>query len=336
MNPNQSSPTPTDAQQEAAEAPDGYALIQGIHGSGKRGPAWREPATWLTVGFPSRHRVRLLHHPGAEDLRRRLEGNRITRAFHHEITVWTCELLALRILHTPGVSIPGVPRYCTVWDREQADEVFAALVRAHISPVPTPAHIRRAIDWHRKNRRRSADEPLPPEESWWPEAAEMFSREKRTQGVPDVDDLIPAAIRAVEEVPGIAALHRRRPGVHWLVDDFQEITPAAYDLLTLPAGPEGSVTVTANRDESVGMHPGSSPAMLERFLLEGPHGGQPPPARTPGSGLGWWWWKGARSTSTAAICWPRPSGVTNRCVSPGRTWPSSMTGGPSTRSAPWS
>ncbi len=266
--------TPTDAQREAAEEPGGYVLIQGIHGSGKTRTLVYRVEDLVDRGVPTAaiECVSCTIH-GAGDLERRLESNETTRAYHQEITVWTWEPLALWILRTPGVPVPGVPRDCPVWDREQADEVFSALVRAHISPVPKPAPIRRAIDWHRRNRSRSADEPLPPEEPWWRGAADTFSREKRTQGVLDVDDLIPAAIRAVEEVPGIAALYRRRPGAHWLVDDFEEITPAAYDLLILLAGPGGSVTVAVNPDEAVGVHPGSSPAMLRRFLLEpGPRG----------------------------------------------------------------
>ena len=157
--------TPTDAQREAAEAPGGYVLIQGIHGSGKTRTLVYRVDDLVDRGVPTAaiECVSCTIH-GAGDLERRLESNETTRAYHQEITVWTWELLALWILRTPGVPVPGVPRDCPVWDREQADEVFSALVRAHISPVPKPAPIRRAIDWHRRNRSRSADEPLPPEE----------------------------------------------------------------------------------------------------------------------------------------------------------------------------
>ena len=268
-------PTTLDPDQErAAGAPERFVLITGVPGSGRTYTLVETIASLLKNGAtPDQIRSLACTTHGKLDLEDRLELNPVTREVLSEIMVAPFPELALNILHTPGVDIPGAPRGFTLWDRRQADQAFEDLIAAHFDPAPQPQAIRRAIAWAHLNRERHADEPLPPEERWWLEAVELVSHRKRQDGVLAYDDLVPAAISAMKSVPGVADRHRNQRDVHWGVDDFQEITPAQYDLLMLGLGPEGSITVSYNADGAVGVSPGASPAMLDQFVLEaGPRG----------------------------------------------------------------
>ena len=266
--------TPDPDQKRAAGAPEKFVLITGVPGSGKTDTVVETIASLLNNGAtPDLVRCIACTTHGKLDLEHRLELHPATRECHSEIAVCSFPELALDILDTPGVDIPGAPRGFTLWVRHQADQAFGDLVMAHFDPPPAARAIRRAIDWARINRERSADEPLPAEERWWLEAVELLSHRKMEDGVLAWDDLVPAAISAMKSVPRVADRHRNQRDVHWLVDDFQEITPAQYDLLMLGLGPDGSITVSYNADEAVGVSKGASPAMLDRFVLEpGPRG----------------------------------------------------------------
>ena len=261
--------TPDSGQQRAANAPEEYVLITGGPGSGKTDTLVETIGALLNRGVPP-DKINIIgcttH--GERDLDRRLARHPGTRAFHPQITVVSFIEWALDILDTPGVDIPGALRGFTLWDRRQADQAFEDLVVANFDPAPAPRAIRRAIDWAHVNRERSAGDPLHADESWWLEALDLVSRQKRIDGVLAWDDLIPAAISAIASVPGVAERHRNQQDVHWVIDDFQEITPAQYDLLMLCRGPGGSITVSYNDDEAVGASKGASPALLDRFLLE--------------------------------------------------------------------
>ena len=57
---------------------------------------------------------------------------------------------------------------------------------------------------------------------------------------------------------------------HWLVDDFQNMTPAGYRLLRLVAGPDASITVAADANQAIGSWRGADSGLINRFRREHP------------------------------------------------------------------
>ncbi len=62
----------------------------------------------------------------------------------------------------------------------------------------------------------------------------------------DVDDLIPLAIGVVQQT----GLFRLPPDGHLLVDDYQDLTPMGYQLVSLVGAATDSVTVSADENLS--------------------------------------------------------------------------------------
>ena len=82
--------------------------------------------------------------------------------------------------------------------------------------------------------------------------------------------MVPFAFRAMDknrEFRESIALKLYR---HLLIDDFQDLAPAEYEMVRWLTGPERSVTVAVNSNESVGMSKGADDGLLQAFRLDYP------------------------------------------------------------------
>ncbi len=85
----------------------------------------------------------------------------------------------------------------------------------------------------------------------------------------DFDDLLLYAVRLLQENPEVKEKYNRR-FEHILVDEFQDTNRAQYELLRLLAGPQASLFVVGDEDQSIYRWRGADYHNVERFQQDYP------------------------------------------------------------------
>ena len=178
--------------------------------------------------------------------------------------------------------LPGEP--CAV---ESYHSLGLALLRAHGALLGLPAGLRVAEEGERRDALAAAlgissrqagrllravsaakrGGPAPAGEEV--AAAAALERLGRANGWVDFDDLILRAVDLLERHPEIAAKWRERFR-HISADEFQDIDPAQYRLLTLLAGPAGNLCVIGDPDQAIYGFRGADAACFARFAADYP------------------------------------------------------------------
>ncbi len=105
--------------------------------------------------------------------------------------------------------------------------------------------------------------PLAEDDPLFVEAYKSYEALLGLHGLWDYDDLILEAIRLLT-IPDIREKFRcSRPYV--LVDEFQDVSPAQYELLRLMAHEMGEITVIGDPNQAIYGFRGASPEFLDRF-----------------------------------------------------------------------
>ena len=115
-----------------------------------------------------------------------------------------------------------------------------------------PGKLDAAWRWYRLNRSRHADRPLPAEEPWWRISADSYDGDKRLEGVVDVDDLVPLALKVMQDLPAIRELWLQTYD-HYVMDDCQNFSAAETDLLIELTRGNRAVTAAASPNQAVGL-----------------------------------------------------------------------------------
>ena len=262
-------------QQGAAQAGDGPVLIEGGHGSGKTHVVLARTGILLDRGVPPHDIACItgtLH--GAADLRRRLSEFSKTKEVYARMFIGTMVDLALLFLRSHGIQVGQSPHPFTVRSRRQAAAAFYDVAReAHRTHAKEAlkeqklksGELERAWRWYQMNRTRHADSPLLPELPWWLDARNNYDEEKNFEGVLDVLDLVPLALRVMDRQEDIKRSWQTLFS-HFLVDDSQNLSAAETDLFTELISPARAVTATASPNERSGF--ASDPGFWERLGLE--------------------------------------------------------------------
>ena len=122
------------------------------------------------------------------------------------------------------------------------------------------------------NRARHADSPLPPELPWWVDARNNYDEDKNVEGILDVLDLVPLALRVMDRQEDIQQSWQTMY-THFLVDDLQNLSSAETDLLIELIPPTRAVTATASPNERIGF--ATDPESWGRLVLDMGLRGQP-------------------------------------------------------------
>ena len=109
--------------------------------------------------------------------------------------------------------------------------------------------------------------PLPPEAI--AEVMVRFQQEKQRRRVVDFDDLIMLAIRDLRAVPGYADAIRWRYR-HLFVDEFQDVNPLQYELLSQWRGSRDDLFVVGDPNQAIYGWNGADPQLLTRFVRREP------------------------------------------------------------------
>ena len=262
-------------QQMAVQAGDGPVLIEGGHGSGKTHAVVARIGILLDRGMPPDEIACItgtLH--GTADLRRRLSEFSKTKEVYGRMFIGTMVDLALLLLRSHGIQVGQSPHPFTVRSRQQAAAAFYDVAReahrTHAKEVLKEQKLKsgeleRAWRWYQMNRTRHADSPLLAELPWWLDARNSYNGEKDCEGVLDVLDLVPLALRVMDRQEDIQQSWQTLFS-HFLVDDFQNLSAAETDLLMELTLPARAVTATASPNERIGF--ATDPESWERLGLE--------------------------------------------------------------------
>ena len=261
-------------QQMAVQAGDGPVLVEGGHGSGKTHAVVARIGILLDRGVPPDDIACItgtLH--GTADLRRRLAEFSKTQEVYDSMFIGTMVDLALLLLRSHGIQVGQSPDPFTVRNRRQAAAAFYDVAReAHRTRGKAlkeqklkPGQLERAWRWYQMNRTRHADSPLLPALPWWADARNNYDEEKAFEGVLDVLDLVPVALRIMDRQEDIQQSWQTMY-THFLVDDFQNLSAAETDLLMALTLPARAVTATASPNERIGF--ATDPEFWVRLGLE--------------------------------------------------------------------
>ena len=276
--------SPLDPQQRAAaEATVGPVLIHGGPGVGKTHTIVARVGALLNTGAPPQEITCITHSDwGAQDMLRRLLQTPGIAKQARQVRFRTIQWWALEILRRDGAEVLGLSRSFRVWRRQRtADTIRDQGFRLQSPAQPifrkigdgdyrtTENAINNIMMWRGLNEARGPEHAVGAPDIWT-RTMGAYSEEKHKNGVLDLDDLIPMAIRAMETDPQIRAAWQKSRSLHLLVDDYQDITPAKHHFLTLMTGPSGSITVAADTNQSIELRWGADCGLLDRFLKDWP------------------------------------------------------------------
>ena len=256
--PNQTSPV---------TAPIGPVLIQGDAGTGKTHTLAARIAVWLKRGDDPTGIVCLTLSTGGPDVILK----KIRDFLPPDVIPWgvfagTPEQLSLKLLRMRGMEVLGRSPHFTVWQRNDAIGIISGLLDGNPRNLGTRrAEAGRILRWLWLDQAGFPDEHITSNKPEWSGLAEIYRNEKFRQVAVDLGDLIPLVNAALERDRTFGDMAR-----HLLIDDFQDLIPAAYRMATLLAGPERSLTITLNPNEALHRDQGARDRVLQFFKLEHP------------------------------------------------------------------
>ena len=127
-------------------------------------------------------------------------------------------------------------------------------------------NVRRILEWHSRNRTRTDLPPIPPVDEVWRELRDKYTAAKHRQNALDGPDLLDVFVGTLREYPEVRDVWRQHYVQHLLIDDFQDVTPAQYELVRLLAGPGDSVVVAADPNSAVLSRRGGDSWVIGQFL----------------------------------------------------------------------
>ena len=108
---------------------------------------------------------------------------------------------------------------------------------------------------------------LPCTQEWIPELIRTYDAYMQGRGWLDFDDMILRCQSLLMERPDILRMWRER--FRWiLVDEFQDVSPAQYQVLALLAAPADNLFIVGDDDQSIYGFRGADPLMMKRFLAD--------------------------------------------------------------------
>ena len=236
-------------QRTAATSNKPLVAVTGGPGSGKTRALLGRLSFLLASGVEPLSVVLVTSTWGAvEDIRRRWRAD-LGIAAAPDFMTSTPLALAYSVLRTyaPVIELQAPD---TVWGHEEARQVIGLQTNDWVGREMGPKEAMEVLWWAQSWARGSVAMPRR-EEPDWAEVVEQYTDLKRQQSVLDVDDLVPTAIRVLEEMT--------RRGLQWphmqwgymVIDNLEDMTVQDWRLLKMLARPGGSLTVGINLNERV-------------------------------------------------------------------------------------
>ena len=162
-----------------------------------------------------------------------------------------------KFLRPYATSLAHLPDNFTIWTRGQSLTALARIVES--DPQNQTARRRQAdpslpslvLDWISANAHLNPRQRAPAPRDEWEGYAAAYRREKETQHSLDHTDLLVATRDALMEESDVRRWHGNYLTRHLLVDNFEDLGPLEYELIRLMSGPEQSVCVAMDPNQSV-------------------------------------------------------------------------------------
>ena len=264
-------PNPLDRQQQAAAgSPVGPVFIDGAPGTGKTHTLRARVATLLKAGAdPSSIVVLTKTTLAAEEFAVALADILEMDGRVAGITLGTFHAYARNFTRRFGALALDIDPDYTLWGPDQC--LLALEQLAGDRPEATGAGIshrdaRRIRGWLSRNRTRVDLPPIPPADDIWRELRDAYAAAKRQQHALDADDLLDVVVGTLRKYPKARDAGRQHGLQHLVIDDFQDVTPAQYELVRLLAGPEDSVVVAVDWNSAVLSSRGGDSWLIGQFL----------------------------------------------------------------------
>lgn len=259
-------------QKEAVTAPPGPILVLAGPGSGKTLVLTHRIAYLIRHWGVPPFRVLAVTftNKAAREMRERTEhllGGRL-----HGVTIGTFHSVCARILRQDGERV-GLGRGFVIYDSGDQRNIVRTVIRQLNldEKLYPPAAAHAAIS-------RAKNELLPPEEfpvhsyrdEIYQRIYEAYQKALRANQGVDFDDLLMLVVQLLREHPDVREAYQRR-WQHLLVDEFQDTNMAQYEIVRLLAGPEQSVFVVGDEDQSIYAFRGADYRNVMRFRQDFPN-----------------------------------------------------------------
>ncbi|MDH3294424.1 MAG: ATP-dependent DNA helicase UvrD2 [Acidimicrobiia bacterium] len=257
------------AQLEAVTAPAGRLVVVAGAGSGKTRVLTRRIAWRVTRGETDPNRVLALtftRRAGAElRQRQRRLGLRDT------VPAGTFHSFALSQLRQRWAEKRTVPPTLINSKVRLLSQICRA--PAGVAMVDVAAE----IEWARARLVQPDDYPVaaagagrtpPADAEFIVEAMAVYQREKRRKRLVDFDDLLALAVRDLQADPDYAEAVRWRHR-HFYVDEFQDVNPLQYQLLTEWLGGRDDLFLVGDPRQAIYGWNGADPGLMHRLMADG-------------------------------------------------------------------
>ncbi|MGE5598407.1 MAG: UvrD-helicase domain-containing protein, partial [Bacteroidota bacterium] len=246
-------------QRRAVTATAGPVLVAAGPGAGKTRTLVQRIQYLLAKGVPPGEITAVTFtHRAADEMLGRLAG---TGGKAGRVWVGTFHRLCLEILAERDGKPPLV-----------LDERETAAILAEIGvPAAETTGRRRSktgaeISLLKSRGIQSLDPDVPPQLR---EVYRLYQERLAEMGACDYDDIILAALAALRADAALLARSRRRAG-HLLVDEFQDVSPAQYDLIRILAGDGANLFLIGDPDQAIYGFRGADSRCFDRLIADYP------------------------------------------------------------------
>ena len=256
--------TLNDAQLRAVTHAGGPLLIVAGPGSGKT-RVITQRILWLLRQrgiAPERILALTFTNHACDEMRTRLA--QAIGPLSQRLWIHTFHAVSLRILRRHGEKI-NLPRFFSVADEdEQRYWLQKAAAESSLNQEKYP--VRRLLDYisHRKAQMRRVDIADRNDDPALAAAAQRYQAYLRQAGVLDFDDLINQTVVLLQQRPDVRRGYNERLA-YLLVDEYQDIDEAQYELLRLLTPRGQQISVVADPNQSIYGWRGANPRLIDRF-----------------------------------------------------------------------
>ena len=262
-----------DVQREPAHLDPGPVLILGGVGTGKTHTLLGRAVHLARSGVDAAEIVIIAPNArAAQDMRVRLFRVIGSDPDNVNLYVGTLHDYCLsRLLRPYAAAIPTLPEHFSVWTQGQSLAALAQIVNAD-PPDRTgkmgSVDLAQILDWISVNAHLGTEHRTPPPRDEWNGYAATYQREKQAQDSLDPTDLLVATRDALRENPVLREICTPFLPRHLLVDNFEDVSSVQYELIRLMTGPEESVCVAMDPNQSVRRCGSVWPDPYQRFTAD--------------------------------------------------------------------